>query len=453
MLKKLLVVLLVLSIGPAAFAFKEADVDTTPQGVVYTGPVQKDGEWVDQYEITAHGRDIWNNADDFYFMYQEVTGDIRIAADFEWVGDVGNTWAKMGTMLRNDTSGASVHYSTVFRKDMELHAQQRTSTGAGSQGPASNGDRNYNRIGIQRMQSNGFNLIERLYYQDDQWKSLGIWTAPNLNDTVLAGIAVTSHQVDNSATARVTDIAYDGAPELVGSLPTVSAGSSLGDEPCSDTPGFIIRQKSRDLSQDAWGYAQMNELLDDPSLGSPFPALIPEGIITTETKRIAPVVNMNDGGGGGNHNPNDSFYGPDKMNIGGVAGGGAQGDDDDDNDFATEAVACIYLTEGLHVIGSASDDGTQFEIGDASFQTGEWKGDSSVDFLIQVEADGWYDFRARHLEGGGGAALELYERMPDGSTVLLGDVANGGPAVYIPEPATIALLGLGGLSLLRRKRS
>ena len=41
----------------------------------------------------------------------------------------------------------------------------------------------------------------------------------------------------------------------------------------------------------------------------------------------------------------------------------------------------------------------------------------------------------------------------DRSLVLLGDTAAGSPAVYcIPEPATIALLGFGGLSLLRIRR-
>jgi hypothetical protein len=55
-------------------------------------------------------------------------------------------------------------------------------------------------------------------------------------------------------------------------------------------------------------------------------------------------------------------------------------------------------------------------------------------------------------EQGGGSDLELYEVFSDGTRILLNDLNGGGSAVYVPEPATIALLGFGGLAMLRVRR-
>jgi hypothetical protein len=79
---------------------------------------------------------------------------------------------------------------------------------------------------------------------------------------------------------------------------------------------------------------------------------------------------------------------------------------DDDDNFAVEVLGVIQLSAGLHQIGANSDDGTIIEIGGVEIgRTVEAKGNSNVDFIFQVEADGYYELRARHLEIGGGASV------------------------------------------------
>jgi hypothetical protein len=173
-----------------------------------------------------------------------------------------------------------------------------------------------------------------------------------------------------------------------------------------------------------------------------------------EGTRVEQFVNLHDSGGRANFANDQSFPGIDgfEQPTSDPAGTGLFEPDDDDN-FATEVLACIYLKAGLHIIGANSDDGTIIEIGGVQIGATEtWKGNSDRDFLFIAPAEGFYSFRARSMEGGGGASLELSEVLANGTRVLLGDVANGASAVYVPEPATIALLGFGGLAMLRVRR-
>jgi hypothetical protein len=169
----------------------------------------------------------------------------------------------------------------------------------------------------------------------------------------------------------------------------------------------------------------------------------------SEGIRIDPVVNLRDTGNGA-FGDDRSFPGIDPFEF--PAGDPAAGDDD--NNFGTQILANVYLTEGLHILGADSDDGTILEIGGVEVgRTNEWQGTRIWDFIFDVEAEGWYSLRALTMEGGGGASIELHEVLADGTRVLLGDVDAGASAVVIPEPATIALLGLGCMALIRRKRS
>ena len=126
-------------------------------------------------------------------------------------------------------------------------------------------------------------------------------------------------------------------------------------------------------------------------------------------------------------------------------------DGDDDDRFAMLVEGCIELTEGLHVLGGAFDDGVLIRIGGVEIgRTNSW--DETGQFLFEAPVTGIYSLEAIGFEGGGGAGLELYEWLDNNTMVLMGDVANGASPVFVPEPATIALLGFGGLSMLRIRR-
>jgi hypothetical protein len=209
------------------------------------------------------------------------------------------------------------------------------------------------------------------------------------------------------------------------------------DGTCPQQPGFMIRTVKK--ADDNWGnndnevYQAMNDLLDGKlPKGVGRDTGPPDFIEISEESRISRFVNLYDSGGNRGEFVGDEPYpcvDPFTMPTADPADG------DDDDNYATEASACIQLTAGYHIIAVNSDDGTIIKIGGVEIgRTGAWKGASTDNFLFNVLTPGLYSFQARNLEGGGGSALELHEVLPNGSRILLGDVANGGSPVYaFPE--------------------
>ena len=103
--------------------------DDLPLGTEFLDPTT--GTWT----IEADGHDIWDNADDFHYVYKYLVGDGSISARVVAWGDGSNGWAKAGVMLRETLAGESVHAMTVVTAGAGGGGgfQRRTATGGGEQ--------------------------------------------------------------------------------------------------------------------------------------------------------------------------------------------------------------------------------------------------------------------------------------------------------------------------------
>ena len=82
----------------------------------------------DTWTVVGSGVDIWDNTDEFHYVYQSLSGDGQIVAR---VVSMTNTdpWAKAGVMIRETLTGGSKHAMMVVTPGNGTAFQRRLSTG------------------------------------------------------------------------------------------------------------------------------------------------------------------------------------------------------------------------------------------------------------------------------------------------------------------------------------
>ena len=176
------------------------------------------------YTISAAGADIWGTSDQFYFVYQQVTGDADVRMRVASIGYV-YPWSKAGAMIRESLAADSAHATTFLTagKGYAFHRRGRTgdisdhtSGGAGT------------APGWVRVRRTGSLFTAYRSSDGRTWTVIGSDTIPMVA-TVYVGIAVTSHDVSAATTAVVDNLSVVSTPNLppVVSLTAPANGSQF----------------------------------------------------------------------------------------------------------------------------------------------------------------------------------------------------------------------------------
>jgi hypothetical protein len=162
--------------------------------------------------MVASGKDIWDKSDEFHFLYQCLAGDSSIVARIDnLVAD--HEWAKAGVMIRGSLSKQSKNAMLYLSGDNGLRWQYRqdykgTSTSAvvDAAGTAP-----------KYLKLTRTGLTVEAFVSDDglTFTPAGSVTFGALNDPVYIGLALTSHDDGNLATADFSEVSLTGgtAPE------------------------------------------------------------------------------------------------------------------------------------------------------------------------------------------------------------------------------------------------
>jgi autotransporter-associated beta strand protein len=160
------------------------------------------------WTVAGGGSDIWNNADQFNFASESVTGDGTIVAQVDTITNT-DPWAKAGVMFRDDGSAGAAFVDMVASAGQGVSFQWRDSADGGC---------NYVQIGgvnapvwVKLVRSG--DDFSGFYSSDGvTWTQCGGTQTISMDNAVLAGLAVTAHNNAALNTATFSDVAVTLPP-------------------------------------------------------------------------------------------------------------------------------------------------------------------------------------------------------------------------------------------------
>lgn len=188
--------------------------------VAAAGSVSESGGVV---TVRGSGSDIWDNADEFHFRHQDMTGDGEIVARITGLTNT-NAWAKAGVMIRETLTGASRHAFMCVTAGQGTAFQRRTATGGASASTSgASGSVLPRWIRLVRAGST-FSAYES--ENGANWSLVGTTTIA-LPATVHVGLAVTSHNDGTLCTATADNVSVSGGLPPPPPPPVLNAPSAL----------------------------------------------------------------------------------------------------------------------------------------------------------------------------------------------------------------------------------
>jgi hypothetical protein len=158
------------------------------------------------YTITGSGYNIWFNRDEFQYLYNKMSGDFTLTADFEFLGDTGNAHRKIGWMVRESEDESAVSMNAVQHGDGLVVMQWRGKQGENMRDPEDEIFFPTKKIfRTMQLERKGNNFTMRI---GDAGKPLQLVGSHELAmpGNVLAGVYICSHDENRSESAKISNV-------------------------------------------------------------------------------------------------------------------------------------------------------------------------------------------------------------------------------------------------------
>ena len=148
------------------------------------------------FTVAGAGLDVWGTADQFHFVYQQLTGDGAIISRVTAV-DTVNAWTKAGVMMRESLAAGSRQAFMLVSPGKGLAFQRRAATGGTSAHTAGGAGTAPYYLKLARA---GHVITASKSIDGTTWTTVGSDTI-TMGATIYVGLAVSSHLDATLATA------------------------------------------------------------------------------------------------------------------------------------------------------------------------------------------------------------------------------------------------------------
>jgi regulation of enolase protein 1 (concanavalin A-like superfamily) len=193
------------------------------------------------YTIVGSGNDIWDQADQFHYVYQAVTGDIDVSARVASLQG-SNGWAKAGVMIRETLDKGSRQALALSSKANGTAFQRRIDPGGFSVNTfgLSNAPPMFVRLVRSANQFTAYSSIDGV-----KWTTIGTDTVP-MGSAVYVGLAVTSHDVSSKATAAIDQFKLSQTSAPPNQAPVVSVTAPTGGSKFTAPANITVTAQASD---------------------------------------------------------------------------------------------------------------------------------------------------------------------------------------------------------------
>ncbi len=159
------------------------------------------------YTMTASGTDIWSDADEFHFAYEEVSGAGAIIAKVESVQNT-DPFAKAGVMIRDTLEPNSRNVALLVTPENGVRFQYRNTAGNNTSRYFAEGITAPQWVKLERTVGG----LVRAYYSADgnTWTQLGVHQPVTMDTPMYVGLALTSHNVNVTCEAKFSNVSFPG---------------------------------------------------------------------------------------------------------------------------------------------------------------------------------------------------------------------------------------------------